>query len=77
MEKWFENKADKYKVKYNEPEIEEDYKQKKSHTNLIWGFVWLFVTLCLILFAKFEGVIIWSVPLPIWLAYKSFTAEDK
>jgi hypothetical protein len=78
MEKWFENKEDRYrhrekkeKIGYNDP-----YKDKlettrwsliykKKRNVLIWGFIWLFIKASLIYIFIKTGIFITLIPLPL------------
>ncbi len=76
MERWFENKDKKYKIRYKEKTLDK-YNPKISHSNRVLGlgFAFIFVALTILIVLLFINgfeVAFVIIPFPLLCAWKSF-----
>ena len=75
MDKWFENKDKKYKIRYKEKDLD-DYAPEISHNKremgLAFAFIFIALTILIVwLFVKGFEVAFVVIPFPLWCAWKS------
>ena len=75
MDKWFENKDKKYKIKHIEPSLDEyapEISDNKRGMGLVFAFIFIALTILIVwLFINGFEVAFVIIPFPLWCAWKS------
>ncbi len=76
MDKWFENKDKKYKIRHKGPDLNnykpEIEKKPKDMMGLIWAVIWFSLGVFLLILAlKGFEVVFFVFPMPFWFTWTS------